>query len=86
MAPRLFSSYIWPRSVSFFHESQDNLWKVTLIHMILNEEQIRALATTDPRPDAEVILHDCISLPNGNGCRGALVECPQRDRGPAQLI
>jgi hypothetical protein len=54
--------------------------------MILNEEQIRALATTDPRPDAEVILHDCISLPNGNGCRGALVECPQRDRGPAQLI
>jgi hypothetical protein len=37
--------------------------------MTLNEEQIRALATTEFRPDVEVILHYC-SLSNGKGCRG----------------
>jgi hypothetical protein len=53
--------------------------------MTLNEEQIRALATTEFRPDVEVILHYC-SLSNGNGCQAAFVECLQGNRGPTQLI
>jgi hypothetical protein len=70
---------------TFFQESQDNLRKLTLKYMTLNEEQIRALATTEFRPDVEVILHYC-SLSNGNGCQAAFVECLQGNRGPTQLI
>jgi hypothetical protein len=52
--------------------------------LILNEEQIRALATTEPRPDAEVILQGCRLL-HDNGCHAAFVECLEHDRGPTKL-
>jgi hypothetical protein len=52
--------------------------------MVLNEEQIQALATTEFRPDMKVILNGC-SLLRDNGCHAAFVECLQRDRGPTQL-
>jgi hypothetical protein len=52
--------------------------------MVLNEEQIQALATTEFRPDMKVILNGC-SLLRDNGCHAAFVECLQRDRGPIQL-
>jgi hypothetical protein len=73
-----------PGLFRFFQESQDNLRKVTLNDLILNEEHIRALATTESRPDMEVVLHKC-SLLNDNGYHSAFVECLQRDRGPIQL-
>jgi hypothetical protein len=69
----------------FFQESQDNLQQFTFKNMTLNEEQIRALATTESRPTMEVILDDC-SLSDDNGCPAAFVECPRHDRGPTQLI
>jgi hypothetical protein len=65
----------------FFQESQDNLRRFRLENMILNEEQIRALATTEFLPGMEVILDYC-SLSDGNGCHAAFVECLHRDRGP----
>jgi hypothetical protein len=52
--------------------------------MTLNEEHIRALVMTEPRPDVEVVLHNC-SLLNDNGCHAAFVECLQHDRGPTVL-
>jgi hypothetical protein len=69
----------------FFQESQDNLRKVTLQYMVLNEEHIQALATTEPRPNVEVILHEC-RVSDDYGCQAAFVECLQVDRGPTQLI
>jgi hypothetical protein len=50
----------------------------------LNEEQIRALATTEFLPGMEVILQRC-SLSDDNGCHAAFVECLQRDRGPTVM-
>jgi hypothetical protein len=56
-----FSEYSIPISgpglFHFFQESQDNLRIVTLKGMILNDEQIQALATTEFRPGMKVILH-----------------------------
>jgi hypothetical protein len=69
----------------FFQESHANLRSVTLENPALNEEQIGALATTESRPDMELILHAC-SLLDDNGCHAAFVECLHRDRGPTQLI
>jgi hypothetical protein len=69
----------------FFQESQDNLRNFTLKDITLNEEQIRALATTESRPGMEVILHGCRLL-GDNGCRAAFVDCLQGERGPTQLI
>jgi hypothetical protein len=68
----------------FFQESQDNLRQFTFKNMTLNEEQIRALATTEFLPGMEVILQRC-SLSDDNGCHAAFVECLQRDRGPTVM-
>jgi hypothetical protein len=73
-----------PSLSRFFQESHANLRKVTLKDMILNEEQIGALATTDFRPDMQVILREC-SLSDDNGCHAAFVECLHRDRGPTVM-
>jgi hypothetical protein len=73
-----------PSLSRFFQESHANLRKVTLKDMILNEEQIGALATTDFRPDMQVILREC-SLSDDNGCHAAFVECLHRDRGPTVI-
>jgi hypothetical protein len=70
-----------PDLFNFFQESHANLRKATLKDMILNEEQIRALAMTEFRPGMEVFLH-CCSLSDDNA---AFVECLHRDRGPTQL-
>jgi hypothetical protein len=51
--------------------------------MILNEEQIHALATAS-RPDMEVILKGC-NLLRGPDCRAAFVKCLRHDGGPIQL-
>jgi hypothetical protein len=67
-----------PRLSHFFQESQDTLRKVTLKYMLLNGEKIHALATTESRPDMEVILQECI-LSDDNGA--AFVECLRHDRG-----
>jgi hypothetical protein len=69
----------------FFQESQDNLRKVTLRNMVLNEQEIRALATTEFRPGMKVSLEQC-ELLYDNGCNHAFLECLQRDRGPTQLV
>jgi hypothetical protein len=69
----------------FFQESHTKLREVTLAQMTLNEEQIRALATTEFRPTMEVILDRC-NLSDDNSCHNAFVECLQLGRGPIQLI
>jgi hypothetical protein len=70
----------------FFQESREDLRKVSLNEMTLNEEQIRALtATTESRPALEVNLSYC-SLSDGIDCQNAFVECLQNDRGPTELI
>jgi hypothetical protein len=57
----------------FFQEtSQDNLQKVTYIEVILNEEQIRALAT-ESRPDLEVLLKECKPFRDPD-CHAAFVD------------
>jgi hypothetical protein len=53
--------------------------------MTLNEEQIRALRTTEPRPDMEIILEKC-QLFHDHSCHAAFVECLHRDRGPTVLV
>jgi hypothetical protein len=68
----------------FFQESQDSLRKVTLEEMILNEEQIHALATTESRPEMEVILNRC-KLLRDPGCHAAFVECLHLDGAPIKL-
>jgi hypothetical protein len=74
-----------PTLSQFFQENQGNLQKVTFGEMILNEEQIHALATTtESRTDMEVILSECNLLP-GPDCHAAFVECLHRDGGPTQL-
>jgi hypothetical protein len=73
-----------PSLSRFFQESQGNLREFTLLNLVLNEEQIRALATSEPEA-MEVILHNC-SLSDDNGCHAAFEECLHRDRGPTQLI
>jgi hypothetical protein len=64
----------------FCQESQDSLREFTLGEMILNEEQIHALATGS-RPDLEVILSECEQLGDPD-CHAAFLEC---DGGPIQL-
>jgi hypothetical protein len=74
-----------PSLSRFFQESQGNPREFTLFNLVLNEEQIRALATSELlRPEMEVILHGC-SLLDDPTCRVAFVECLQLDRGPTQL-
>jgi hypothetical protein len=74
-----------PSLSRFFQESQGNLQEFTLFNLVLNhEEQIGALATSELRPEMEVILHGC-SLLDDPTCRVAFVECLQLDRGPTQL-
>jgi hypothetical protein len=68
----------------FFHESQDNLRKVILRNMILNEAQIGALATAEFQPNMKVVLDGC--RVESNDCLAGFVECLQRDRGPTQLL
>jgi hypothetical protein len=86
---RYGSSFV-PISISgpalshFFQESQDNLRKFTLEDVLLNEEQIRALATTESQPEMEIILKEC-KLLRDPGCHGAFVEYLHRDGGPIQL-
>jgi hypothetical protein len=73
-----------PSLSRLFQESQDTLRQFALILMNLNEEQIRALASTEPRPDMEVVLHGC-GLSGDPGYHAAFVECLLRDRGPTEL-
>jgi hypothetical protein len=73
-----------PTLSHFFQESQDNLRQVTLEDVLLNEEQIRALSTTESRPELEVILNHCKLLRHSD-CHAAFVECLHRDGGPIQL-
>jgi hypothetical protein len=86
-----FSEYSFSAPISgpgisrFIQESYAKLRKVTLKNMILNEEQIRALAATEFRPDMKVTLEGC-QLLDDNGCHDAFIECFQRDNGPTQLI
>jgi hypothetical protein len=72
-----------PALSHFFQESQDNLQKFTLKDVILNEEQIRALAT-ESRPEMEVILKHCILVRDSNW-HAAFVQCLHRDGGPIRL-
>jgi hypothetical protein len=72
-----------PALSHFCQESQDNLRKVTLDDVILNEEQIHALATAS-RSDIEVILSEC-NLWRDPDCHAAFVQCLHRDGGPIQL-
>jgi hypothetical protein len=65
----------------FFQESRDDLQKVWLDFMILNEDQCLALATMS-RLDVELTMNGC-SL--SNGAAGAFVEFLQSDRGPVKL-
>jgi hypothetical protein len=72
-----------PALSRFFQESQDNLREFTLEAVILNKEQIHALAT-ESRPQMEVIMERC-KLLLGPDCRAAFIEYLHRDRGPIQL-
>jgi hypothetical protein len=67
----------------FFQESRETLQKLTLRHMVSNEDQWRALATMS-RHDVELQMENC-SLADGAAAAGAFVECLQRDRGPVKL-
>jgi hypothetical protein len=65
-----------------FEETRDNLRKLSLSHMILNEDQCLALATMS-RLDVVLAIRYCTLA---DDAAGAFVECLQSDRGPVELI
>jgi hypothetical protein len=65
----------------FSQESRDNIRKVVLRDMALNEDQCLALATMS-RLDVELEMSACSLV---DGAAGAFIECLQSDRGPIKL-
>jgi hypothetical protein len=65
----------------FFQESRETLQKLTLCHMVLNEDQCLALAAMS-RLDVELVMYDCFLMDNA---AVAFFEYLQSDRGPIQL-
>jgi hypothetical protein len=72
-----------PALSHFCQEIQDNHREFALDDVILNAEQIHALAT-ESQTDMDIILKDCKLLGDPD-CHAAFVECLRRDGGPIQL-
>jgi hypothetical protein len=72
-----------PTLSRFLEQSRNNLGHFILEGIVLNEDQIRALATLSGS-GLKVILKTC-RLTEGSGCPDAFIECLQSDRGPTGL-